>query len=116
MFASGSFGEGDGILMFCRKVEDAVDVVFKHLGKPMKYKCRDGSCQTVIAIEKSPENLYASGENQIVGQAMEASVKIADVTPKVGDSIILNDKTFRIFEEPLLDASGLIWKFTAVLV
>lgn len=102
--------------MFFRKVEDAVDVVFKHLGEPVKYKRRDGSYKTVIAVEKSPENLYAAGDNQVVGQAMEVSVKSTDVTPHVGDSIIVNDKTFRIFEEPLLDASGLIWKFTAVLV
>ncbi|MBR1734622.1 MAG: hypothetical protein IJ730_04140 [Alphaproteobacteria bacterium] len=102
--------------MFRSALIKAVDDVFEHLGKPVKYRYQDGSYKTVIAVEKSPENLYSAGDNQVVGQAMEISIKKTDVTPKVGDSILVNDKTFRIFEEPLLDASGLIWKFTAVLV
>lgn len=116
VFTSCSFGESDGIVVFYRKVEDAVEAIFEHLGEPVKYKCRDESYKTVIAVGKSPENLYSASENQIVEQAMEVSVKSAEITLQVGDSIIVNDKTFRIFEEPLLDASGLIWKFTAVLV
>ncbi len=116
MLTSCSFGESDGVVVFYRKVEDAVEAIFEHLGKPVKYKCRDGSCKTVIAVGKSPENLYSASENQIVGQAIEVGVKSEEITPQVGDSIIVNDKTFRIFEEPLLDASGLIWKFEAVLV
>lgn len=116
MSASGGFAESYGFLMFYRKVEDAIEAVFEHLGKPVKYKYQDGTMTEVIAIEKSPENLYSAGENQMVGQAMEVSVKSADITPKVGDSIIVGNRNFRIFEEPLLDASGLVWKFTAVLV
>jgi hypothetical protein len=43
-------------------------------------------------------------------------VKAAYVTPKVGDAIFLGSKKYKIHEEPLLDASNLLWKFQAVLV
>jgi hypothetical protein len=69
-----------------------------------------------LALIKEPENVYEIGGSQVVGQVAEISVKSSAVTPKVGDFVFVGSKKYKICEEPLLDASNLIWKFQAVLM
>jgi hypothetical protein len=65
---------------------------------------------------KEPESVYEVGSSQVIGQVAEFSVRAADITPKVSDFLFLGSKKYKIHEEPLLDASNLIWKFRAILV
>jgi hypothetical protein len=94
----------------------AFDDVFEHLGVEATFDPRTSPPVSIIALVKEPEGVYEVGSSQVVGQVAEFSVKAADVSPKVGDTILLGSKKYKIHEEPLLDASNLLWKFNAILV
>ena len=102
--------------MFREALINAVNDMFEHLGQEIIFKSRNGDVLSLIAIIKQPENPYEIGESQIIQQVAEVSLKSADVTPRTGDIIEVNSKKYKIFEEPLLDASTLIWRFNATLV
>jgi hypothetical protein len=104
-------------------LQTAFDDVFEHLGMEVTYiaKNTNGIHGNEVAKQyrmccRHPENVYEVGSSQVIGQVAEFSVKVVDVTPKVGDVIFLDSKKYKIHEEPLLDASNLIWKFHAVLL
>jgi hypothetical protein len=102
--------------MIKEALQTAFDDVFEHLGVEVLFQQSPTASFYVIALVKEPENVYEVGSSQVVGQVAEFSVKAADVTPKVGDAIFLGSKKYKIHEEPLLDASNVIWKFPAVLM
>jgi hypothetical protein len=89
--------------------------VFKHLGTEIVFKPRGAEPVPVLALVKEPEGVYEVGGSQVVGQTAEFTVKASDLTPKTGDFLGVGSKTYRIYEEPLLDASNIVWKFQAVL-
>jgi hypothetical protein len=92
------------------------DGVFEHLGVEVKFNPGGSEPVSVVALVKEPEGVYEIGGSQVVGQVAEFSVKAANVTPKINDVIFLGSKKYKIHEEPLLDSSNLVWKFSAVLV
>ncbi len=94
----------------------AVDDMFEHLGQEIVFRSRGGKSLSLIAVIKRPENLYELGDSQVVGQVAEVSVKAKEITPRIGDIIEVNSQKYKIFEEPLLEASTLIWRFNAVLI
>ena len=101
----------------CREaLKTAVNDIFDHLGQEVVFKPKNGDSSSLIAVIKQPENPYEIGDSQIVKQIAEISLKAADVTPKIGDVVEVNSKKYKIFEEPLLEASTLIWRFNATLV
>ena len=102
--------------MFRGALETAVNDLFEHLGQKVVFKPKKGEMKSLIAIIKQPENPYEIGESQIVKQVAEVSLKATDVNPKIGDVIEVNSKKYKIFEEPLLEASTLIWRFNATLI
>lgn len=101
--------------MFRDALIRAFDDMFEHLGASVIFKPRLGSPFSVIAVVKEPENPYEIGDSKLVQQVAEVSVKSADVTPRVGDFIVSDGKKYKIYEEPLLDASNYMWRFHAVL-
>jgi hypothetical protein len=90
--------------------------IFDHLGIEVTFKPRGGEPVSIIALVKEPEGVYEVGSSQVIGQVAEFTVKAADANPKVGDFFLLGSKKYKIHEDPLLDASNLVWKFRAVLV
>ena len=102
--------------MFREAFETAVNDMFVHLGQEVVFKLRNGDILSLVAVIRRPENPYELGDSQIVRQVAEIALKAADVTPKVGDVIEINSQKYKIFEEPLLEASTLIWRFNATLV
>jgi hypothetical protein len=93
------------------------DDVFDHLGIEVEYKPKTSAAFKTLALIKEPENVYEVGSSNVVGQVAEISVKVADLKmPMVGDVIFIGNKKYKICEDPLLDASNVIWKFNAVLV
>jgi hypothetical protein len=97
-------------------MEQVFDDVFEHLGVEIIFNPRTSDSISIVALVKEPEGVYEVGSSQVVGQVAEFSVKATDVSPKVGDFIFLGLKKYKIHEEPLLDASNVIWKFQAVLM
>ena len=116
MFEAGSFGKSNGVLMIEEIVKQALDNVLKHLGQPVVYTTINGKSQQVIAVIKLPETQYDLSNSQMVDQVAEVIVKKADITPKLGDYITVRTVKYKIFSQPLLDASNNIWKFYAVSV
>lgn len=102
--------------MFVDALVTAVNDMFEHLGQEVILKPQKGETKLLVAVIKRPENLYELGDSQVVSQVAEVSVKSADAKPQVGDVIEVNSKKYKIFEEPLLEASTLIWRFNATLV
>jgi hypothetical protein len=102
--------------MIKEALQTAFEDVFEHLGVEVLFQQSPTTSLYVVALVKEPENVYEVGSSQVIGQVAEFSVKTADVTPKVGDAVFLVSKKYKIHEEPLLDASNLLWKFRAVLV
>jgi hypothetical protein len=98
------------------KLKQVFDDVFEHLGVEIIFDPRTSEPVSIVALVKEPEGVYEVGGSQVIGQVAEFSMKSSDVTPKIGDSILFGLKKYKIHEEPLLDASNLIWKFNAVLV
>ncbi|GHT99364.1 hypothetical protein FACS1894126_5540 [Alphaproteobacteria bacterium] len=97
-------------------LKDAFDDVFEHLGVEVVYKPTVSASFSIVALVKEPENVYEVGSSRVIGQVAEFAVKAADAKPKVGDAIFVGTKKYKIHEDPLLDASNLIFKFQAVLI
>jgi hypothetical protein len=102
--------------MIKEALQTAFDDVFEHLGVEVLFQQSPTASFYVVALVKEPEGVYEVGSSQVIGQVAEFSVKAADITPKAGDAILLGSKKYKIHEEPLLDASNLVWKFNAVLM
>ncbi|GHU15625.1 hypothetical protein FACS189449_13340 [Alphaproteobacteria bacterium] len=96
--------------------ENAFNDVFEHFGVEVIFKPTNASSFPIIALLKEPESVYEVGSSQVIGQVAEFSVKASDVNPKNGDIIFVGTKKYKIHEEPLLDASNLIFKFQVVLI
>lgn len=91
--------------------------VFSHLAVEVTYKqgLTSFSCRALI---KSPEAAYEIGGSQVIGQIAEVAIKVADLLktpPRVGDKIIYKNRLYKVFEEPLLDASNEIYKMQAAV-
>ena len=89
--------------------------LFDHLGVEVEYKPRTSTAFKTLALIKEPENVNEVGSSQIIGQVAEFVIHKSDVQPQIGDIIFVVNKRYKIYEEPLLDPSNLIWKFNAVL-
>jgi hypothetical protein len=92
------------------------DDVFEHLGIEVIFNPKISEPVSILALVKEPESMYEVGSSQVIGQVAEFSVRAADGTPQIGDAIFLGSKKYKIHEEPLLEASNLLWKFQAVLM
>jgi hypothetical protein len=97
-------------------LQTAFDDVFEHLGVEVLLQQGPTTSLYVTALIKEPESVYEVGGSQVIGQVAEFSIRAADATPKVGNFFLLGLRKYKIYEEPLLDASNLIWKFRAILV
>ncbi|GHU00122.1 hypothetical protein FACS1894126_6450 [Alphaproteobacteria bacterium] len=103
--------------MMKEAITRALDDAFEHLGVDVIFESANASSSfPIIALLKEPESVYEVGSSQVIGQVAEFSVKASDVKPKIGDTIFVGTKKYKIHEEPLLDASNLIFKFQAVLI
>ena len=102
--------------MFKDTVITAINDMFDHLGHEVTIRSRNGETKQVIAVIKQPENPYEQGDSQIVEQVAEVAIKSTDATPRIGDFILVNDRRYKIFEEPLMDGITQMWKFNAVLM
>ena len=101
--------------MFKEALITAVNDMFEHLGQEIIFKPRNGDNLSLIAVIKQPETPYELGDSPMVKQVAEITIKSSEITPKIGDFILANNRKYKIYEEPLLDASTYMWKFHAVL-
>ncbi|GHU13662.1 hypothetical protein FACS189449_09280 [Alphaproteobacteria bacterium] len=103
--------------MMKEAITRALDDAFEHLGVEVIFESANASSSfPIVALVKEPEGIYEVGSSRVIGQVAEFSVKASDVKPKIGDTIFVGTKKYKIHEEPLLNASNFIIKFQAVLI
>ena len=102
--------------MFEEIVKQALNDMINHLGQPIIYTDKSGQTSAMIAVIKTPENQYDLGDSQVIDQVAEVTLNADDITPKIGEYICSNGRKYRIYTEPILDASNNVWKFFAVSI
>lgn len=103
-------------MLFKDAVFRAFEDMFIYLGIDIIYQPRGAAPFTITGVLKNPETSYVLGESDVVRQAISIAVRSCDVEPRVGDLIVLDEKTYKIYREPLLDGYDYIWKIEATLV
>ena len=116
MFKAICFSESDGWLMFAEIVKQALDDMINHLGQPIIYTDKSGQTSAMIAVIKTPENQYDLGDSQVIDQVAEVTLNADDSHPKLGEYFCSNGRKYKIYTEPMLDASNNVWKFFAVSI
>lgn len=102
--------------MFGEILAQAFGDVFTNLGRVMVYKSKNGTSKSVEVVIKEPDCQYDLGDSQIVDQVAEVTLKASGIRPQIGDYICSKSVKYKIYTEPMLDASNNIWKFYAVAV
>lgn len=90
---------------------------FEHLGVEAIYcdKSKKPICQ-IRALVKRPDTAYSLGnDGTFIQQIASIEIRIQDITfLGVGNYIKIDNKYYRIFEQPLKDSSNKVWKITAM--
>ncbi len=102
--------------MYKDAVHRAFEDMFRYLGVEITYQPQDAASFPLIGVLKNPESVFDIGTNETVGQVIAITLKSSDVTPKIGDRIVLDFKTYKIYREPLLSGYDYIWKVEGVLI
>jgi hypothetical protein len=122
VLASFCFGEVNGIVgvakMFPEGVETLLKNTFACLGLPGVYRNRDGEHRDgehqVRVLVREQERWAEAGDSAISGSFLSSritfEVRVADIPViRVGDTITMGDKIYKVFQEPLKDPTGTIW-------
>lgn len=94
------------------------DRVFEHLGEPASYTPKNAIApiQELTVLVRAPENYYEVGSSEVIGQIAELVFRVNDIPhPHLGDKITVRNCIYKFHEEPLLDASNLLWRVGAIL-
>lgn len=90
---------------------------FAHLGKEALYQSSDEAPFPVRVLIKQPDTAYEMGDGQVIGHMAIFEVRIDELAfSKVGDQLIIAGNRYKIFAEPLRDASNTVWEITAMVM
>ena len=90
---------------------------FAHLGKEALYQSSGAAPFPISVLIKQPDTAYEMGDGQVIGHMAIFEVRIDELAfPKVGDQLIIASTRYKIFAEPLRDASNTIWEITAMVM
>jgi hypothetical protein len=90
---------------------------FAHLGKEAQYQSSGSAPFPIRVLIKQPDTAYEMGDGQVIGHMAIFEVRIRELPfPKVGDQLIIAGNRYKIFAEPLRDASNTIWEITAMVM
>jgi hypothetical protein len=89
--------------------------IFGHLGKPALYQAAGEAFVEVTVLIKEPEQAYELGDGQFVERVATFEVMAKDVpNPKVGDTLYIEGRLYKIYQDPLLDGSGNVYEIVAI--
>ncbi|WP_343289097.1 hypothetical protein [Wolbachia endosymbiont of Encarsia formosa] len=98
-------------------VKRLLEDCFKHLGVEAIYCNRNKEgIRRIKVLIKRPETTYSLGADGALSQQI-ASIEIRDQDVNsfsIGDYIKIEKRFYKIFEPPLKDSSGKIWKIEAI--
>jgi hypothetical protein len=87
---------------------------FRHLGKTAVYSSASGFVEITVLI-KEPEQAYEFGDGKFVERIATFEIMAKDVpNPKVGDTLYIGGRRYKVYQDPLLDGSGNIYEAVAI--
>jgi len=90
---------------------------FAHLGKEALYQSSGAAPFPIRVLIKQPDTAYEMGDGQVIGHMAIFEVRIDELAfPKIGDQLIIAGNRYKIFAEPLRDASNTVWEITAMVM
>jgi hypothetical protein len=90
---------------------------FEHLGKPALYQPSDGAFIEVLVLIKEPEQAYELGDGKFVERIATFEIMAKDVpNPEVGDTLHIDGRRYKVYQDPLLDGSGNLHEVVAIFV
>ena len=90
---------------------------FAHLGKEALYQSSGAVPFSIRVLIKQPDTPYEIGDGQVIGHMAIFEVRTHELAfPKVGDQLIIAGNRYKIFSEPLRDASNTVWEITAMVM
>lgn len=90
--------------------------VFACLGVAALWRHR-GQETPVRLLLRQPEQWASAGEGTILASQLDAEVGLLEVPEiSVGDTFVVQDHRYRVFQEPLKDPSGTVWHVTGMIV
>jgi hypothetical protein len=88
---------------------------FKHLGKPALYQPSGGAFIKLLVLIKEPEQDYELGDGKFVERIATFEIMAKDVpAPKVGDTLYIDGRRYKVYQDPLLDGSGNVYEVIAI--
>ncbi|QTG99468.1 hypothetical protein ACJUAD_04050 [Wolbachia endosymbiont of Rhagoletis indifferens] len=98
-------------------IKQLLEDCFKHLGVEAIYCNRNKEgIRRIKVLIKRPEATYSLGaDGGLTQQIASIEIRDQDVTSfSIGDYIKIEKRFYKIFEPPLKDSSGKIWKIEAI--
>ena len=90
---------------------------FAHLGKEAQYQSSGAAPFPIRVLIKQPDTAYEMGDGQVIGHMAIFEIRIDELAfPKVGDQLVIAGNRYKIFSEPLRDASNTVWEITAMVM
>ena len=90
--------------------------VFACLGVAAIWRHR-GHETPVRLLLRQPEQWATVGEGSVLASQLDAEVSLLEVPEiSVGDTFVVQDRRYRVFQEPLKDPSGTVWQVTGMIV
>lgn len=89
---------------------------FTCLSLPATLILRSGGTQPVRILVRQPESWVAASGGEFLSARLEGEIRIRDA-PRitVGDALVLANRHYKIFQEPLKDPSGTVWLVHAMI-
>ena len=92
------------------RFQKTIDSLFQHLGMDAIYQPVAGETRAIRIIPRRPEDLYELGEGRLHGENPRFDIRVNEVTePQIGDDMVIENKTYRIEEEPRFEQHHLVW-------
>lgn len=120
MFTAGGFGEINGSLVMNTGLPELFRDTLACLGIPALLR-QNGREYPVRMLMRQPESWVTAGDPTLgcsfLSSRVECEIMIDDI-PKisVGDILIVNERCYKIFQEPLKDPSGTVWRVQGMIV
>lgn len=68
-------------------------------------------------LVRQPEGWIPAGEAEFLSSRFQGEIQIAEVPAiAVGDTIVIGERRYKIFQEPLKDPSGTVWQVHGMIV
>ena len=88
----------------------SVNSMFNRLGTDAFYNNFESPPYLIRVIARRNEKLLELGESRIHAEDSQIEFRVSEVpSPRIGDEIELNGRTYSIEEEPRLDTHHLFW-------